>query len=330
MTKRTFIGTLLCVAMLFCAGSAFAAGEDVSVSVDRRSVDFSDQTPIIENDRVLVPIRGVFEAMGANVLWDPETRQVTVFSFDNLDRLVLTVDSKEFCKLTFKSLFDVETEYFTSEVAPKIVNGRTMVPIYLVADYMNNEVKWDGKARHVTFTSKRFLSVLDKVEGGEEVLNNSLPKLSISTDAKDAKVDEYVTVKVNLSNSAVQSDKGFFGASSTVYYDNTSFEYDGYKIYSNGIETTVEAAVDNGAFWGDSVKLTYLFNPEALITATDETIAELFFKVKDEKGGEFKLSDRLTSLGYDTMLLFATEAKVYEYSKADQLYIDTTPVFVGK
>lgn len=328
--KKSILGLIILTFAFILGTSAFAADEGVTVSVNRRTIDFADQQPIIENDRVLVPLRGVFEAMDAQVMWNQEKQQVTVFSYDNINRLVLTLGSNEFTRITFKSLFDVEKEIFTSEVAPVAVNGRTMVPIYLIADYMYNDVEWIPETRHVKFTSKKLLALLNKTEGNEDVMNSLLPSMSIASDAKDAKVGDTVSVKVNISNLSMHQDMQYFGAFVTVYYDNTSFKFDNYKIYNNGQEVEVAAIAANGNFHGDSVKLTYLLDPTMLAAPTDSTIVELFFTVTDEKGGEFKLSDRYTSLGYDTVVILANENKVLNLEKAEQIFINTTPVFIGR
>ena len=326
--KKGFIFALIMAISVLLGTTAFAADTDVTVTVDRRTIDFADQKPVIENDRVLVPLRGVFEAMDATVMWNQEKQQVTVFSADNLNRIVLTLGSTEFSTLTFKSLFDVTKETHTSEVAPKAINGRTMVPIYLVADYMKNSVEWIPETRHVKFTSKKLLTLIDMVEGGEEVMNSCLPAVSLASDAKDIKVGDTVSVKVNLSNTSMHEDKIYFGSFLTVYYDDSSFKFDNAKLYKDGAEVQVETFAANEYFHNDSLKLTYLFDAPMLAAPTDGTIVELFFKVTDEKGGEFKLSDRYTSLGYDTVVILSTDKKVLNLQTADQLYLDTTPIII--
>ena len=63
------------------------------VFVNDREIAFQDQLPVIDTaaNRTLVPLRGVFEAMGAEVIWNGEKRTVTINSKDNLTRLVLEI-----------------------------------------------------------------------------------------------------------------------------------------------------------------------------------------------------------------------------------------------
>lgn len=329
--KKKLLFTLVFAISVFFGMNVYAADNDITVSVDRRTIDFADQEPVVESERVLVPLRGVFEAMGAQVYWNQEKQQVTVFSYDNVNRLVLTLGSTEFKRITFKSLFDVETESFTSEVAPKAVNGRTMVPIYLIADYMYNDVEWIQNTHHVKFTSKRFLSVIDNTEGGEEALNRSLPCVSISSDADKISAGDTVSVKVVLSNTSALNNAQLFGSFVTLDYDNESFKFESAKVYSDGKEVFPETLAVNEQYKVNSVKLAYMFDTEMLYTPKDgDVIAECIFTVTDEKGGEFKLSDRYSSYGADTSVIYLGGDSVSILEKADALYIDTASVFVGK
>jgi N-acetylmuramoyl-L-alanine amidase len=72
--------------------------------------------PIIENDRTLVPLRAIFEAMGAVVNWDDATQTVTATKGGTT--VVLPIGS------TSPS---VNFEPRSLDVAAKIVNNRTLL-----------------------------------------------------------------------------------------------------------------------------------------------------------------------------------------------------------
>ena len=52
------------------------ASSDIKVFVNGQRLSL-DQSPIIENDRTLVPLRAIFEALGAEVDWEPSSQTVT-------------------------------------------------------------------------------------------------------------------------------------------------------------------------------------------------------------------------------------------------------------
>ncbi|MBR0470299.1 MAG: copper amine oxidase N-terminal domain-containing protein, partial [Clostridia bacterium] len=102
-----------------------------------------DTTPFIENDRTLVPMRAIFEALGAKVNWDGETK--TIVSYDPVSDVSITM------QIDSANMF-VGEESVELDVPAKIVNDRTVVPIRAIAEGMNSEVKWDGETRTVTVT----------------------------------------------------------------------------------------------------------------------------------------------------------------------------------
>lgn len=100
-----------------------------------------DQPPVIVGGRTLVPLRAIFEGLGASVHWDGATRTVT----STLDgtTIVMTVDSAVMYK---------NGEAVTLDVPAKIVNGRTMVPVRAVGEAFGADVRWDDATRTVYVT----------------------------------------------------------------------------------------------------------------------------------------------------------------------------------
>ena len=119
--------------------SAMAA--DISVYLDGKALSF-DVAPIIENDRTLVPLRAIFEAMGAEVMWDEATR--TVISAKGETSVVFQIDNA--------SMF-VNGEEKTLDVPAKIKDDRTLIPLRAVSEAYGCGVDWDGATYTVTIVS---------------------------------------------------------------------------------------------------------------------------------------------------------------------------------
>ncbi len=114
----------------------------VSVFYNGEKVLF-DQLPVIENGRTLVPLRAIFEKIGAEVSWDAETSTITAVK-----------DSTEI-KLTLNSTTAYKNgEAITLDVPAKSVNGRTLVPVRFIADCFGVDVKWNPDYQRVTLTAK--------------------------------------------------------------------------------------------------------------------------------------------------------------------------------
>lgn len=113
------------------------APEEIMVSVNRSLLTF-DQPPVIVNDRTLVPLRAIFEALGAVVDWEPTTRTVTARRGDI--NISLVVDTN----IIKKNGADIEID-----VPAQIVGDRTMVPVRAISESLGASVDWDPATRTV-------------------------------------------------------------------------------------------------------------------------------------------------------------------------------------
>lgn len=318
----SFVIGALCV----CSATAFCEEQkSVSVNVDSRAVDFSDQAPVIEKDYVLIPLRGALEAMDAKVAWNGDTQEVTVDAYNFRTRVMLNIGSTAVRKFDYKSVTEAVRTDIESPVAPVIMNGRTMVPLRVISESLGADVQWDPDTYTVNITSKQCAAKFDT-----ENFESTLPVISLSSDAADVKSGDSVTVKVDLSNADAVKDYNYAGGSITVYYDSSLYTYKGYTLMSGGTAVEPFAASDNGSFKEDSVKIAYLFNPDTTAAFTDGTIAELKFTALSDNAGEFKLSDRITNLGYDCSLTASKDSNAYTFERAYELKLDTSAIVPGK
>lgn len=112
----------------------------VTVSYNGEFITF-DQKPIIENGRTLVPLRAIFEKIGADVEWNGDTQTVTATKDDIT--VSLTINNTTAYK---------NGEAITLDVPAKIINGRTLVPVRFVSDCFGVNVDWDGTIQKVILT----------------------------------------------------------------------------------------------------------------------------------------------------------------------------------
>lgn len=122
-----------------------SADTEIQLVVDGKNIT-TDVAPIIKNDRMLVPIRVVSEELGAIVNWDNEARSVFV---EKEDRSVLMRIDKNLIAYSVNG----NNSYNLSDVAPIIVNDRTLVPVRLISNALGVGVHWDDASRTVTVNS---------------------------------------------------------------------------------------------------------------------------------------------------------------------------------
>jgi N-acetylmuramoyl-L-alanine amidase len=99
---------------------------------------YFDVDPVIEDGRTLVPMRGIFEAIGADLSWDSETQ--TVVSVMGTTTVILQVGS---------TTSTVNGEAVTLDVPARIINDRTMAPLRFVGEAFGCVVEWDGATRTI-------------------------------------------------------------------------------------------------------------------------------------------------------------------------------------
>lgn len=143
--KRVALGAVLLLVMAFGlvlnVATARAADGSVSVNIDGDELALDVPGQIIDG-RTLVPFRAIFEALGAEVSWN--ARAQTVSASRGKDTLALTIGSR---------VVEWRGSTIKVDAPPVIVNGRTLVPLRLVAQALGLAVRWDGGERTVYLES---------------------------------------------------------------------------------------------------------------------------------------------------------------------------------
>lgn len=119
----------------------------MTINGTEQNIDNEGTTPVIVNDRTLVPIRAIIEAMGGTVGWEQSTQTATLNYGD--DEIQLVIDS--------------ETAYLngaanTLDVAPTIINDRTMLPIRFISESFKFGVDWEQETQTVIITKSGTIS----------------------------------------------------------------------------------------------------------------------------------------------------------------------------
>lgn len=113
----------------------------IRVLLDGKSLSF-EVAPINESGRVLVPMRRIFESLGATVHWDSTNRTATAVRNDRTVRLQIGAEEAF-----------INDQAYELDVPGKIVGGRTLAPLRFVGEAFGADVKWDGTTQTVIITS---------------------------------------------------------------------------------------------------------------------------------------------------------------------------------
>ncbi|MBQ9757768.1 MAG: copper amine oxidase N-terminal domain-containing protein [Clostridia bacterium] len=129
----------------------FANGE-ISVYLDNEKVQF-DVAPLLVNGRTMVPMRAIFEKLGAVVYWDDITR--TAIAQKGNVNVSISIDDATLYK---------NGEPIVLDVPAQLNGGRTLVPLRAVSEAFECDVQWDGDTQTVNiYNNKNYKQIQEAV-----------------------------------------------------------------------------------------------------------------------------------------------------------------------
>ena len=146
MKKLLSLFLLVLLAIMPLSAVADTSYPTANVIVDGAEIVF-DQSAVIIQNRTLVPLRAIFEALGAFVEWNGEANSV-VAKKGNVT-ITLQIGSNRVYKTT-----PTMQDYFDIDVPPQLINSRTLVPVRAISEALEAEVSWNGDTKTVTVISK--------------------------------------------------------------------------------------------------------------------------------------------------------------------------------
>lgn len=170
--KKIICAAIAAITALTAVPTAFAANNNITVTVDGKEVNFTDQQPVNINGRVMVPVRNVAEAMGWEVDWFEYYGNTVVNGYFQLEHDVIlrkTVEKSEYWRAGYQSNINMEhqTRQSTIDGYPPIstgevpvtvpiknINGRTLFGIRDIAECTYSDITWDSTTNTVAIKTK--------------------------------------------------------------------------------------------------------------------------------------------------------------------------------
>ena len=118
-----------------------ADSDEIKVTVNGKKVTF-DVPPQLINNCTMVPLRKIFEAIGADVLWDGENQTVTAEK-----------GSQKITAAINNTNAYVNGALRILNVPPVIIEGRTLVPVRFIATALGANVEWNSKTKTVVINT---------------------------------------------------------------------------------------------------------------------------------------------------------------------------------
>ncbi len=142
-SRNRFISVKAAACALVLSGAVFlpsqtAHAQDIGVQLNGSSVNFSEAAPVNISGSVLVPMRGVFEAMNASVRYQAATR--TIVAGRGNREIQLSIGS---------ATAYVNGSPISLSQPARVINGSTFVPLRFVADALGASVRWESATKTV-------------------------------------------------------------------------------------------------------------------------------------------------------------------------------------
>lgn len=239
--------------------------EKVYLNVNYKQIEGLPLEPIILNDYTLVPAREVLENVGANVYWLKDTNQIQVIYKDKV--MTMQIGNK---------MASINGKYMTMELEPKLINGKTMVPVRFVSEAIGLIVEWDSKTRTIyviepTIKVEQMATETATENTSEDVINTTSKELTETTTEiqnKD-KIDIY---DIKMPNSdertfKILSDKKI-EKFKRVQLENGMIAVDIYNSINKITETSKKSVMQSVS--------------EVLIDGLDNGITRFIFKTNED------------------------------------------------
>jgi hypothetical protein len=154
-----------------------AQGRTINTELDGRRLHFN-QAPMMIGGRVMVPLRGIFESLGAQVKFDPTSQAITATRGARLIKLQLG-----------SNLANIDGRTVKLDAPATTLRGNTIVPLRFISEALGNKVGWNEMTRTVSLTS------------------SNAPTISINPNQNPAQAIAINTVTHNANQTVKQGDR---------------------------------------------------------------------------------------------------------------------------
>ena len=164
MKINKLVASLLAVSLLAFPVVQVSADENISLTVNGKSVE-TQVPPTIIDGRTMVPVRDIFEACGAKVNWDANTKTITGEKGNTT--VVMQIDS---------NMLFINEKVTEMDATPVIIDGRTLAPARYVAESFGGIVDWNAEDKVV---------MIDVDDSDEDVTETTTEETTVTEETTE-------------------------------------------------------------------------------------------------------------------------------------------------
>lgn len=275
--KLRKIFTILTMFILLISIDVFAQNE-IEIELNGKMLQ-TDVAPIIENNRTMVPLRVILEALGAKVEWNATTK--TAQAKTDKYTLIVPIGSVKVSRIDNTTGIE---ETFTIDTAAQIKDGRTLVPVRFMAELLDKKVIWDNVERNVIIVDSSYIKDYLKTNASNyyECLNTPQNNSKFNDDSG----------KIELSLPIINNSGTLEDNIATITYSGKRKEstFDIKLNLSLKAGNTLKQSLDSVGIDLSKVTLDYYMDDEILyinsnLFSNKALVEEMFYTDKDLSGG---------------------------------------------
>lgn len=161
-----------------------------------------ETAPIVQEGRTFIPIRSILEEAGANIIWNKEDNKATIELGKGMIELWLN-----------QKVYFVNGWRYEFDASPRIINGRTMIPLRGLFEKLGFKVIWDKDTEEISISSEDGISSPNKIKVYSEYIEpKALVKNYIELEEQErySALPNYISQK-GLSNLGRTFNKAVIG-----------------------------------------------------------------------------------------------------------------------
>ena len=201
--------SLLIVITMIASLFAYPVLADDGIKVTINGVEQKyDVMPVIINGRTLVPMRGIYEALGAEITWIDATKTVVGARDNKHIKLRINSDAVYVDGVEQEKKLDVPAQ---------IINSRTMVPVRFIAESFGETVNWNADTKTVEITSDylKEVAVSDKLATLPSRFHRPIPR----EFTKSSELGDWIYLENEKDDVVFNDPSKFSSATEIMTYD---------------------------------------------------------------------------------------------------------------
>lgn len=217
--------------------------KEITMMVDGEVFTDPNMPAVSIDGRTMLPMRGISEELGCEVTWNEAARQV--YAVSDTHTVVFQIDNTTGYK---------NGEAFTMDVAPMIINDRTMLPVRALADALDLEVTWDDPTRTVYIgeaPSGTGSGTGGSSTGSQETVTTGAKLTGLSVPASKADTQKFT---ITASGAVSKYEEVYVSDDKVVldFYGTTNGLSENITATNSSVVTAVRTAYHAGATAGES------------------------------------------------------------------------------